>query len=55
LCEIRWQDANVPICARDCGASLLAITSFFYFPLKDGIEVIRVMHGRQDIDADDMM
>jgi toxin ParE1/3/4 len=26
----------------------------FYIPLADGIEVIRVMHGRQDIDADDM-
>ncbi|HTO63621.1 MAG TPA: type II toxin-antitoxin system RelE/ParE family toxin [Bradyrhizobium sp.] len=26
----------------------------FYVPLPDGIEVVRVMHGRQDIDADDM-
>ena len=26
----------------------------FYVPLTDGIEIIRVMHGRQDIDADDM-
>ena len=26
----------------------------FYIPLPDGIEVIRVMNGRQDIDADDM-
>ena len=26
----------------------------FYFPLPDGIEVVRVMHGRQDIDADDI-
>jgi len=26
----------------------------FYVPLEDGIEVVRVMHGRQDIDADDM-
>ncbi len=26
----------------------------FYVPLSDGIEVIRVMHGRQDIEADDM-
>lgn len=26
----------------------------FYIPLSDGVEVIRVMHGRQDIDADDM-
>jgi toxin ParE1/3/4 len=26
----------------------------FYVPLSDGVEVIRVMNGRQDIDADDM-
>jgi toxin ParE1/3/4 len=26
----------------------------FYIPIPDGIEVVRVMHGRQDIDADDM-
>ena len=26
----------------------------FYVPLPDGIEVVRVMNGRQDIDADDM-
>ncbi|TYO66440.1 type II toxin-antitoxin system RelE/ParE family toxin [Bradyrhizobium hipponense] len=26
----------------------------FYFPLPDGVEIIRVMHGRQDIDPDDM-
>ena len=26
----------------------------FYVPLPYGIEVVRVMHGRQDIDADDM-
>jgi toxin ParE1/3/4 len=26
----------------------------FYVPLPDGIEVIRVVNGRQDIDADDV-
>ena len=26
----------------------------FYIPVPDGIEVVRVMNGRQDIDADDM-
>jgi toxin ParE1/3/4 len=26
----------------------------FYVPISDGIEVVRVMHGRQDIDADDL-
>jgi len=27
----------------------------FYFPLSDGVEVVRIMSGRQDIDADDMI
>jgi toxin ParE1/3/4 len=27
----------------------------FYLPLPDGVEVVRVMSGRQDIDADDMI
>jgi toxin ParE1/3/4 len=26
----------------------------FYTPVSNGIEVVRVMNGRQDIDADDM-
>jgi toxin ParE1/3/4 len=26
----------------------------FYIPLPDGIEIVRVMNGRQDIGADDM-
>ncbi|MBH5401230.1 type II toxin-antitoxin system RelE/ParE family toxin [Bradyrhizobium sp. CNPSo 4010] len=26
----------------------------FYVPLPDGVEIIRVMHGRQDINPDDM-
>ena len=26
----------------------------FYVPLSDGIEVARVMNGRQDIDTDDL-
>ena len=26
----------------------------FYRPLPDGVQVVRVMNGRQDIDADDM-
>ncbi|MBR0755108.1 type II toxin-antitoxin system RelE/ParE family toxin [Bradyrhizobium jicamae] len=26
----------------------------FYVPVRDGIEVVRVMHGRRDISADDM-
>ena len=27
----------------------------FYIPLPDGIEIVRVMNGRQDIGADDMI
>jgi toxin ParE1/3/4 len=27
----------------------------FYRPIADGVEVVRVIHGRRDIDADDMM
>jgi toxin ParE1/3/4 len=27
----------------------------FYVPVPDGIEIVRVMNGRQDINADDMM
>jgi len=26
----------------------------FYIPVSDGVEVVRVMNNRQDIDADDM-
>ncbi len=26
----------------------------FYIPVSDGVEIIRVMNGRQDIDPDDM-
>jgi toxin ParE1/3/4 len=26
----------------------------FYVPLSDGVEVVRVLNGRQDIDADDL-
>ena len=26
----------------------------FYVPLPDGVEIVRVMHGHRDIDADDM-
>jgi toxin ParE1/3/4 len=26
----------------------------FYFPRSDGVEIVRIMNGRQDIDADDV-
>lgn len=42
----------------DLGANLRSFPvgnyMIFYVPIADGIEVVRVMHGRQDIDADDM-
>jgi len=39
-----------------CAVFRPAITSssIFHRPLPDGVEVVRVMNGRQDIDADDM-
>ncbi len=43
---------------RELRASLRSFTVgsyvIFYVPLPDGVEIIRVMHGRQDIHADDV-
>ncbi|MGL9619358.1 type II toxin-antitoxin system RelE/ParE family toxin [Bradyrhizobium sp. U531] len=38
------------------GLRSLAVGNYviFYIPLPDGVEIIRVMHGRQDINSDDM-
>ena len=51
-----------PLAGRERGELRKGLRSFpvgnyvvFYQPVADGIEIIRVMHGRQDIDADDMM
>jgi toxin ParE1/3/4 len=42
----------------DLGANLRSfpIRSYiiFYVPVSDGIEVVRVMHGRRDINSDDI-
>jgi toxin ParE1/3/4 len=53
--------AETPLAGRarnDLGSNLrsfpLRSYVIFYVPVSDGIEVVRVMHGRQDIDADDM-
>jgi toxin ParE1/3/4 len=53
--------AQAPLAGRerkDLGTNLRSFPVeryiIFYTPVSDGIEVIRVMHGRQDIDADDM-
>ena len=53
--------AEAPLAGRardDLRSNLrsFAVRSYviFYVPVSDGIEVVRVMHGRQDIDADDM-
>jgi toxin ParE1/3/4 len=53
--------AQTPLAGRARNELAMKLRSFpvgnyviFYIPLPDGIEVVRVMHGRQDIDADDM-
>jgi toxin ParE1/3/4 len=53
--------AQNPLAGRARNDLALALRSFpvgsyvvFYVPVPDGIEVVRVMNGRQDIDADDM-
>jgi toxin ParE1/3/4 len=53
--------AQNPLAGRARNDLAVALRSFpvgsyvvFYVPLPDGIEVVRVMNGRQDIDADDM-
>jgi toxin ParE1/3/4 len=52
---------NMPFAGRarlEFGGDLrsMAVGNYvvFYVALSDGIEIVRVMHGRQDIDADDM-
>ena len=53
--------AQAPLAGRARNELAVKLRSFpvgnyviFYIPIPDGIEVVRVMHGRQDIDADDM-
>jgi toxin ParE1/3/4 len=53
--------ADAPFAGRSRSDLLKNLRSFpvgnyiiFYVPVSDGIEVVRVMHGRQDIDADDL-
>jgi toxin ParE1/3/4 len=53
--------AQRPFAGRARGELVHGLRSFpvgnyliFYVIVIDGIEVVRVMHGRQDIDADDM-
>jgi toxin ParE1/3/4 len=43
-----------PDIQRDLRSFPVGSYVIFYVSLPDGIEVVRVMHGRQDIDADDM-
>lgn len=50
-----------PLAGRVRGELAQGLRSFavanyviFYNPQPDGIEIVRVMNGRQDIDADDM-
>ena len=53
--------AETPFAGRARGDLVRDLRSFpvgnyiiFYLPRPDGVEVLRFMHGRQDIDADDM-
>ena len=53
--------AETPFAGRERSELRKALRSFpvgnyliFYIPTPDGVEVVRVMHGRQDIGADDM-
>ena len=52
--------AQTPLAGRARNDLAVKLRSFpvgsyiiFYLPVSDGIEVVRVMNGRQDIDADD--
>ena len=54
--------ADTPLAGRarpELGSRLrsfpVASYVIFYVPVPDGIEIVRVMNGRQDIGADDMM
>lgn len=53
--------AETPFAGRERSELRTGLRSFpvgnyliFYVPTSDGVEVVRVMHGRQDIGADDM-
>ncbi|WP_025032820.1 type II toxin-antitoxin system RelE/ParE family toxin [Bradyrhizobium sp. DOA9] len=53
--------AETPFAGRERRELRAGLRSFpvgnyliFYVPTPDGIDVVRVMHGRQDINADDM-
>ena len=53
--------ADTPFAGRARGDLVKNLRSFpvgnyiiFYFPIVDGIQVARVIHGRRDIDADDL-
>jgi toxin ParE1/3/4 len=53
--------AETPFAGRDRSELRADLRSFpvgnyliFYIPTPDGVEVVRVMHGRQDIGSDDM-
>ena len=54
LSKIRWQAAR-PDLQRGLRSFPVGSYLVFYVPVSDGIEIVRVMSGRQDIDADDMI
>ena len=54
--------AETPLAGRSRSELAPKLRSFpvgsyviFYVPVSDGVDVVRVMSGRQDIDADDMI
>ncbi|KYH02230.1 type II toxin-antitoxin system RelE/ParE family toxin [Bradyrhizobium sp. DOA1] len=59
--EIFEMIVDNPLAGRERRELRMGLRSFpvgnyviFYIPLTDGVEIVRVMHGRLDIDADDM-
>ena len=41
-------------CGRELRSFVVANHVIFYIAQSDGVEIVRVMNGRQDITADDM-
>lgn len=52
--KIHWPVGSVLFLQRGLRSFPVGSYLVFYVPASDGIEIVRVMSGRQDIDADDM-
>jgi plasmid stabilization system protein ParE len=53
-CWCKTRSRERPDIRRDLRSFPVGSYVICYIPLPDGIEVVRVMHKRQDIDANDM-